>query len=107
MIEQQKFMDALLAWERGQDLIGNISEESWRLICEAFSAGVKFGDEQARQELANRYGEIDQPGGINFVLQRDTALLLLGWIQAHRPPGDWEPGFLGVVIGLLERTVRT
>jgi len=20
--------------------------------------------------------------------------MMIGWINAHRPPGDWEPGFL-------------
>jgi len=31
---------------------------------------------------------------VTITISRDNALMLLGWINAHRPPGDWEPEFL-------------
>lgn len=34
------------------------------------------------------------PRAVCITIARDDALRLEGWINAHRPPGDWEPGFL-------------
>ena len=31
---------------------------------------------------------------VTVSMNRDTLLLLMGWINAHRPQGDWDPYFL-------------
>jgi hypothetical protein len=43
-----------------------------------------------------------QPGDRIVVLNNVNLLKLIGWIEAHRPPGDWEPGFLGRALAALE-----
>ncbi len=46
---------------------------------------------------------VDAKPGERIVLMNGTALLkLIGWIEAHRPPGEWEPGFLGQCLAALE-----
>lgn len=45
-------------------------------------------------------------GAVPVMLSRDNALMLAGWIQAHRPPGDWEPEFLGVALRALAKAVN-
>ena len=39
-------------------------------------------------------------------IDRDMLLMLIGWIQAHRPPGDWDPEFLGVAILRMQGAIK-
>lgn len=46
------------------------------------------------------------PYTVKVEINRDLLLRLIGWIEAHRPPGDWEPGFLSIVLRGLEQAVE-
>lgn len=41
-------------------------------------------------------------GVVTIHVNRDLALMLYGWINAHRPWTDWEPEFLGIWLSLLK-----
>jgi hypothetical protein len=43
-----------------------------------------------------------QPGDRIVVLNNVNLLKFTGWVEAHRPPGEWEPGFLGRALAALE-----
>jgi hypothetical protein len=36
------------------------------------------------------------------IVNRNHLLKFIGWVEAHRPPGDWEPGFLGQCLSALD-----
>jgi len=46
---------------------------------------------------------VSDPGAVCITVSRDNALRLEGWINAHRPPGDWEPGFLSRVLAAIDK----
>lgn len=33
-------------------------------------------------------------GTVSLTMQRDHLLEMIGWVNAHRPVGEWEPGFV-------------
>jgi len=39
-------------------------------------------------------------------IDRDVLLMLIGWIQAHRPQGEWEPEFLGVAFLRMQGALK-
>jgi hypothetical protein len=47
-----------------------------------------------------------KPGERIAVIGHVNLLKLIGWIEAHRPPGDWEPGFLGRCLISLEQATE-
>lgn len=50
------------------------------------------------------FGEPRQAAaGVAVRLTRDDALRLEGWINAHRPPGDWDPDFLGRALRAIKK----
>lgn len=55
--------------------------------------------EEKRKELAHMSREL-----VHMPINRDELLMVVGWVQAHRPPGDWEPGFISNFIGIANRT---
>ena len=42
---------------------------------------------------------------VSVPLPRDMALLMVGWVNAHRPPNDWEPSFLGHFLRAVNQAV--
>jgi len=40
-------------------------------------------------------------------LDRDVALQLIGWMNAKRPDGDWEPEFLSTALIALGRATAS
>lgn len=56
--------------------------------------------EEKKEELAHMSREL-----VRMPINRDDLLMMIGWVQAHRPPGDWEPGFISTFIGIASRTV--
>jgi hypothetical protein len=39
-------------------------------------------------------------------MNRDQWCMLVGWMEAHRPPGDWEPGFLTGSLTTIQAALR-
>jgi hypothetical protein len=42
---------------------------------------------------------------VTATFDRDSLLMMLGWIQANRPTAEWEPPFLQPVIAEMQRAV--
>lgn len=51
-------------------------------------------------------GWADTSTTVEVRMNRDSMLRLVGWIHAHRPPGDWEPPFLVGCLMSFERAAR-
>ena len=43
-----------------------------------------------------------RPGDVIITMNEKHLLKFTGWVEAHRPPGEWEPGFLGNALRALE-----
>jgi len=47
---------------------------------------------------------VDVGAGERIIVMNERSLQrFIGWCEAHRPPGDWEPGFLQGCLSALER----
>jgi len=42
-----------------------------------------------------------RPGDVVVTMNRNALLKFIGWTEAHRPPGEWEPTFLGGCLSAL------
>lgn len=45
-----------------------------------------------------------QPNDVIAVVNKTTLLKFIGWCEAHRPPADHEPGFVGRILTDLEHS---
>lgn len=41
------------------------------------------------------------PNDVIVKVNKTHLLKFIGWVEAHRPPGEWEPGFLGPCINAM------
>jgi len=48
---------------------------------------------------------VPDDGTARVTMQRDDLLQVLGWVNAHRLPGDWEPGFLSRFLAAADKAV--
>lgn len=39
----------------------------------------------------------------HIIVSLTVAHRMIGWVSAHRPPGDWEPGFLSTFLEAADR----
>jgi len=46
-------------------------------------------------------------GQVSLTINRDVLLKVIGWVNAHRPPGDWEPGFLSRFLTAADEAVAS
>ncbi len=43
---------------------------------------------------------------VSVTLPRDTWLAVAGWMNAFRPPGDWEPLFVTATLQAIQEAVK-